>query len=278
MAHIGVLEELEKQGYQIHSIVGSSMGAVVGGFYAAGKLQEFKEWISNLSKLDVFKLIDFTLFNSGFIKGDKVFEELSNIIQDTQIEKLPIHFTATATDLIGKKEVLFREGSLYDAMRASVAIPNILTPIKKENALLVDGGVINNLPINLAERIDNDLLIAVNVNADIPMPKNKKEQKKEEKKEEQKTFYQNIIQKFNFNLSKFYQQEKQNEMGYFNIMSVSFELMRNKMDVYSLQNNPPDLLIETSRLSCNVYDFYKATELIELGKNAAISQLKKIKN
>lgn len=264
IAHIGVLEELEKQGYEIHSITGTSMGAVVGGIYAAGKIKEFKKWILDLNKIDIFKLVDFTLFNSGFIRGDKVFEELSTFIPDYQIQDLPIKFSATATDLIGKNEVLFTEGSLYNAMRASIAIPNVLTPVKNEGSILVDGGVVNNIPINHAQRIDDDLLIAVNVNADIPLPKKKK------KKEERHSFYQNTINKFNKNLSELFSGNKNNDLSYFDIMNVSFEIMRNEMVKFSLKNNPPDILIETSRYSCNVYDFYKADELIEMGCKATI--------
>ncbi len=262
IAHIGVLEELEKQGYKIHSIAGTSMGAVVGGIYAAGKIKEFKKWILDLNKIDVFRLVDFTLFNSGFIKGDKVFEELSNFIPDNQIQDLPIKFSATATDLISRKGVLFTEGSLYNAMRASIAIPNVLTPVKNEDSILVDGGVINNIPINHAQRIDNDLLIAVNVNADIPLAKKKK------KKEEHQNFYQNAINKFNKRFSELFSDNKNNDLSYFDIMNVSFELMRNEMVKSSLKNNPPDMLIEISRYSCNIYDFYKADELIEMGRKA----------
>jgi len=264
IAHIGVLEELEKQGYEIHSITGTSMGAVVGGIYAAGKIKEFKKWILDLNKIDIFKLVDFTLFNCGFIKGDKVFEELSTFIPDNQIQDLPIKFSATATDLIGRNEVLFTEGSLYNAMRASIAIPNVLTPVKNEGSILVDGGVVNNIPINHAQRIDNDLLIAVNVNADIPLHKKKK------KKEERQSFYQSTINKFNKNLSELFSGNKNNDLSYFDIMNVSFELMRNEMVKFSLKNNPPDILIETSRYSCNIYDFYKADELIEMGRKATI--------
>lgn len=272
IAHIGVLEALEKQGYEIHSITGTSMGAVVGGIYAAGKIKEFKKWILNLNKIDVFKLVDFTLFNSGFIKGDKVFEELSTFIPNYQIQDLPIKFSATATDLISKKEVLFTEGSLYDAMRASIAIPNVLTSVKNEGSILVDGGVINNIPINHAQRIDNDLLIAVNVNADIPLPKKKK------KKEERQSYYQSTIDKFSKNLSELFSYSKSNDLSYFDIMNLSFELMRSEMVKSSLKNTPPDILIETSRDSCNIYDFYKAYELIEMGHKATLMSLNNYTN
>jgi NTE family protein len=271
LAHIGVIEELEKQGYEIHSITGTSMGAVVGGIYANGKIKEFKKWILELDKVDVFELVDFTLFDSGFIKGDRMFEELSSFIQDSQIEDLQIHFSATATDLISKKEILFTKGSLYDAMRASISIPNVFTPVKTEDSILVDGGVINNIPINHAKRIDNDLLIAVNVNAQIPSPK------KEKEKEEQ-SFYESAIAKFKKGLSEFFSGSKNDDLSYFDIMSKSFELMRNEKVQIFLNNNPPDILIETSRDSCNIYDFYKADELIEIGRNATIKSLNNYKN
>lgn len=272
LAHIGVLEELEQQGYEIHSITGTSMGAVVGGIYAAGKLKEFKEWTLKLDKIDVFNLVDFTLFKSGFIEGDKAFEELSGFIPDKQIQDLPIRFCATATDLISKKQVVFREGSLYKAMRASVAIPNVITPVKNEESILVDGGVINNIPIPHAPRNDNDVLIAVNVNADLPLPE------KNEKKEEEQSFYQNTIDKFNENLSELFPEDDSDELSYFDIMNVSFEVMRNEMVKHMLEKYPPDILIETPRYSCKIYDFYKADELIEMGRKAALKALKDYKD
>ncbi|WP_242082927.1 patatin-like phospholipase family protein [Aestuariivivens sediminis] len=272
IAHLGVLEELEKQDYEIHSITGTSMGAVVGGIYAAGKIREFKKWILNLDKIDIFKLVDFTLFNNGFIKGDKVFEAISPFISNRQIQDLPIRYSATATDLVGKKEVLFTEGSLYDALRASIAIPNVLTPVVKEDAILVDGGVVNNIPINHAHRMDNDLLVAVNVNADIPLIDT------EIKNKEKESLYQSAMAKFSKNLRELFSNDANNDLNYFDIMNVSFELMRNEMDKISLKNTPPDILIETSRDSCKIYDFYKAEELIALGRKATVMALKRHTN
>lgn len=273
IAHIGVLEELDKQGFEIHSITGTSMGAVVGGIYAAGKIKEFKKWILDLNKIDIFKLVDFTLFNSGFIKGDKLFEELSPFIEDKQIQNLSIKFSATATDLVTRKEVLFTEGSLYDAMRASIAIPNVLTPVKKEGSILVDGGVVNNIPINHAQRIDNDLLIAVNVNANIPLPV-----KKENEDKEKQSYYQSLLEKFNISLDKLISNDKKKKLGYFDIMNDSFEIMRDELVKLSLENNPPDILIETPRHICTIYDFYKADELIEMGHKATVKSIKNYNN
>ena len=273
IAHIGVIEELEKQGFNIHSIAGTSMGSLVGGIYAAGKLNEFKEWILNLDKLDVFKLIDFTLIDNGLINGDKVFSELREFIPEINIQDLNINYLAIATDLTNRQEIVFDEGNLLKAIRASVSIPSIFTPVRKDKAILVDGGVINNIPINHAKRVDNDILIAVNVNADIPLP----EQKKNEETEKH-SFYQSLIKKFNNSLYKLLAHDKKNGLGRFDIMNDSFEIMRDELVKLSLKNNPPDILIETPRDICSIYDFYKADELIEMGQKATAQSMKDYKN
>jgi len=271
IAHIGVIEELEKQGFNIHSIAGTSMGALVGGIYAAGKLNEFKEWILNLDKLDIFKLIDFTLINNGLVKGDKIFKELKEFIPEINIQDLTINYLAIATDLTNRQELVLKEGNLLKAIRASVSIPSIFTPVKKDEAILVDGGVINNIPINHAKRINDDILIAVNVNAYIPLT----EQTKNE--EEKQSFYQSLLKKFNNSLYKLFSYDK-NDLGHFDIMNDSFELMRDELVKLSLTINPPDILIETPRDICSIYDFYKADKLIELGQKATIQSLKDFKD
>lgn len=273
IAHIGVIEELEKQGFNIHSIAGTSMGSLVGGIYAAGKLTMFKEWILNLDKLDVFKLIDFTLINNGLVKGDEVFNELKEFIPEINIQDLNINYLAIATDLTNRQEIVFNEGNLLKAIRASVSIPSIFTPVKKDKAILVDGGVINNIPINHAKRIDNDILIAVNVNANIPLP-----EKKKDEEEEKQSFYQSLIKIFNNSLYKLLPYNKKNGLGHFDIMNDSFEIMRDELVKLSLKINPPDILIETPRDICSIYDFYKADELIEMGQKATVQSMKDYKN
>ncbi|RLD54901.1 MAG: hypothetical protein DRJ01_17410, partial [Bacteroidetes bacterium] len=132
IAHIGVIEELEKQGFEIKSISGTSMGALVGGVYAVGKMQEYKNWIYTLDKFDVFKLVDFNVGIQGLIKGDRVFNKMKEFISDRNIEDLEIFYTAVAADIINNKEVVFTEGSVYNAVRASVAIPTVFTPVKTD--------------------------------------------------------------------------------------------------------------------------------------------------
>jgi len=141
--HIGVIEELELQGYDIVSISGSSMGALIGALYACGKLEEFKEWVLTLDMLDVVKLIDFSLTGEGIIQGDKVFQVIEEMIGDVMIEDLPISYTAVATDIMKQKEVWIQKRKLLDAVRASIAIHSIFTPKEIDGRYLIDDGVLS---------------------------------------------------------------------------------------------------------------------------------------
>ena len=171
MAHIGVIEELESRGYEIVSVSGCSMGAVIGGFYSAHKLDIFYQWAKSLNYIEVLKLVDFSLISNGAIRGDKLFSVLLEMLGDIQIEDLPVPFTAVATDLISSKEVWFQRGSLEQAMRASVAIPGLIQPVQDKNRLYVDGGVLNPLPIAPTVSAHADYIIAVDLNGDVPIPK-----------------------------------------------------------------------------------------------------------
>ncbi len=222
IAHIGVIEELEKQGFEINAIAGTSMGALVGGIYAAGKLQECKEWICALDKFEMFKLIDFTLSSQGFIKGDRVFNKMKEFIPDINIEDLKIHYTATATDIISYKEVVFEKGSIYDAIRASIAIPTVLTPVKTGSHLLVDGGIINPVPITHVKRTKDDILIVVHVNAEIPLYKPRISKKEKDKKH---SIYLKKIKEFQRYLHKEKTKGKNEKLGYFDLINKTMLLL-----------------------------------------------------
>lgn len=163
-AHIGVIEEIEKRGYDIACIAGCSMGAVVGGIYAAGKLEEYRNWIESLDYLDVLRLVDVS-FRLGAIRGEKVFGQIRKIVGEINIEDLRIPYTAVATDLTNQQEIWFQEGCLHQAMRASAAIPSLFTPVMQGNRMLVDGGLLNPLPIVPVVSSHCDLIIAVNLNS-----------------------------------------------------------------------------------------------------------------
>jgi NTE family protein len=263
LAHIGAIEEIESRGYVINSIAGTSMGALVGGVYATGKLNEFKEWVYNLDKQKVFNLIDFSFSNQGLIKGDRVFKTMKSFIPDANIEDLKIKYTATAFDLAFNKEVAFNRGSLYDAIRASIAIPTVFTPVVSGDSIFVDGGVVNNIPISNAVRTENDMLIAVYVNADIPVchiniPE----------KSKMKAMYIQKINEFRKSLNKSKSTDKKKKFHYFNLMNDTIACMTNQLATAKIKDTQPDIFVEIAKKTCGTFDFFKAEELVEIGRNA----------
>lgn len=273
IAHIGVIEELERKGYEITSIAGTSMGALVGGVYASGKMEEFKNWIISLDKRKIFSLIDFTLSSHGLVKGDRVLNAMKEFIPDTNIEDLKINYSATAADIVAHKEVIYREGSLYEAIRASIAIPTILTPVIKGDSIIVDGGVLNNIPIKNVKRIDGDLLVAVYVNADIPVIKPETSKKKEIK---EKSIYQKKITDFYEHLHKIIPKNKKDKFGYFSLLNKTLSSGTLQLAQMIIEKESPDVLINVSRNTCGTYDFFMAEELVEIGRHATIKALENL--
>ncbi len=265
-AHIGVIEELEKHGYKIASISGSSMGALVGALYACGKLEEFKEWVLSLDMLDVIKLIDFSLNGKGIIGGDKVFSVVEEMIGDVLIEDLPIIYTAVATDIIKQKEVWIQKGSLLDAVRASVAIPTILTPKEISGRHLIDGGILNPLPIAPTVSDTTDMTIAVSLNAkkskkyilDIP-----------ELEDEKKSKIEQMFLEMKQKTEKIFSDESENnfeEMGMFDIMGRTIDIMQNAVLDCKMAGYAPDIISGIPNDACGFYEFNRAYEMIELGR------------
>ena len=269
-AHIGVIEELEKHGYEISSVSGSSMGTLIGAVYACGKLKEFKEWVLTLDFLDVARLVDFSLDKKGIIEGDKVFDILEDMIDDVMIEELPITFTAVATDIVRQKEVWIQKGRLLDAVRASVAIPTIFTPKKIDNRYLVDGGVLNPLPIAPTTSDNTDITIAVSLNANSNREhepqdtEEKKEQDKEEQDKIKNIFFniENIIEKL-FNSE---DSDRHDEMGMFEVMGQTIDIMENAILKCKMAGYSPDITIDIPNDVCGFYEFNRASEIIEIGR------------
>ena len=265
-AHIGVIEELLKNGYEIKSISGSSMGALIGALYACGKLKEFKKWALSLDLFDVAKLLDFSLSGTGIIQGDKVFNVIEEMIGDILIEDLPISYTAVATDIIKQKEVWIQKGKLLDAVRASVAIPAALTPKKIGERYLIDGGVLNPLPIAPTISDDTDLTIAVKLNANVTKAYKVTIPKKEREKENgmRKVFF-DLSQKAENLFSREYKSSYEN-MSAFDIMGRTIDAMQNSLEAYKIAGYSPDIIIDIPHNACGFYEFNRAYELIELGR------------
>lgn len=266
MAHIGVIEELEKRGYEIVSVTGTSMGSVVGAVYAMGKLEEFKAWLYSLDKLKVFRLMDFTLSKQGLMKGEKVLNRMKEFMEDRNIEDLDIPYAAVAVDLLNKREVVFREGKVYDAIRASIAIPGVLTPVKTKDSLLVDGGVMDNVPVRHVQRRGDELIIAVEVNGGIRM---EKDSETKEAQEDHRFFLQKQLHGLYAYLGIKSQPKSEEKLGYLDLINRTISLMTHEMGLLSLAKYPPDILIEVSGEGCGTFDFYRAEEMVERGRKAA---------
>ena len=272
IAHIGVIRELQKQGYEISSISGASMGALIGGVYASGKLDEFESWLCSLSKRDIFNLVDFTLSKQGIIKADRFLKEIQKFIPDQKIEDLPIKYTAVATDLKNKKEVVITEGSLFEAIRSSISIPLIITPVQKIDTFFVDGGVLNPVPVNRVFRQENDILVAVNVNSLISYQKSTNNNTDSGHFEQ---FTRDVLIGFPKKIVRLLPGYKKENIWYYDLIVETIGLMLSQISRLTLEMNPPDFLIEISKQSCGVFDFHKAAELIELGKISTMENFKK---
>lgn len=164
IAYIGAIEELIARGYNIHSVAGTSMGSLVGGVFAAGKLSEFKEWITSLDGWSVFSLMDLSLSKNHFVKGDKIIEAIKQVVPDVDIENLEIPYQAVATDLCTGEEIVFKSGKLFEAIRASISIPTLFRPVQHGMSMLIDGCMVNCLPSNHVQRKEGDILVAFDTN------------------------------------------------------------------------------------------------------------------
>jgi len=272
VAHIGVINELVKQGYNITSISGTSMGALVGGMYATGSLKSFEEWMCSLNKLDVFNLVDFTLSLNGIVKGNKILKEMKALIPDRKIEDLSIPFTAVATDIVNGKEVVFTQGSLYDAIRASISIPTVFTPFDYNGLKLVDGGVLNPIPINLVKRHKDDILVVVNLAS---CKEYKKPKSKQNRNNNGKT-HNKYLNKIHDTINNIIPENKADSIGYFNLMNKTTSLMIQKVSDLTLEQYKPDVLIELPRDAFGTFEFYKSKEIIEYGELETRKELEKL--
>lgn len=272
LIHIGVIEELEKQGYIITSISGSSIGAFVGGMHAMGRLKEFSDWVCTLNRLDVFNLMDFTLSTRGLLKANKVFKKIEQNIQDMLIEDLNIPFVAMATDIVNNKEIALTTGSLYKAIRASIAIPTIITSIDEENRILVDGGVLNPLPIKQIKRTEGDILVVVNLYGFEKETIKNRQEIVENKSDD--VHIRRFLNIYNISIGikkrfiAFIPKSNDQNHGYISIISRVVSLMIHKNAINAIELNKPDIIIEIPMNSAGTFDFYKAKELIQKGRTA----------
>ncbi|MBN3036079.1 MAG: patatin-like phospholipase family protein [Bacteroidales bacterium] len=264
LAHIGVIEEIEKAGGRITSLAGTSIGSVVAGVYAAGKLEEYREWVCSLSRMDMIRLVDLAISKNGFIRGEKVFREIKRFTGAVKIEELPVPYAAVAADIDRHEEVVFREGPLLEALRASVSIPTVFRPFRYKKQNLVDGSVLDPLPMDCVARHDGDLLVAVDLNADIPY----KPPPAFEMEEKSDSAYRKALETINEKWTQYFHSSRKKEKapGFFDLMMKSIYAMQVRLTRIALEQYRPDLLIEISRHSCDVFEFHRAEEMVEYGR------------
>ena len=266
-AHIGVISWLNDYGFDIRSIAGSSMGALIGGIYAAGQLDSYTAWVRALESRDVLQLLDLSFGSSGLFKGERVIQTLRDLIGEHNIEDLPLSFTAVATDLDAEKEVWLSKGPLFDAIRASIAIPTLFTPFHYRGRRLVDGGLVNPLPIAPTLRDMTDLTIAVNLSGrDEP----DLEQPAEQYVTGRDNRYTRVIHNFIEDLlGKKPVEKEMDELGMFDVISQSLDTMQNGIARLKLASYSPDIIINIPKNACYFHEFHRAGDMIELGRQRA---------
>lgn len=232
IAHIGVIEELLEHGFEITSIAGTSMGAMVGAMYATGKLEECKKWMCSWDRRTLLRLADFSFNREGVVKGDRFIGELRHILPDVAIESLPVPYTALATDIVNGCEVKFESGSLFDAIRASISIPMVFRPFKKDGRTLVDGGILNPLPLRHIRRTEGDIVVAVDVNAPG-------------------------------------EARPLTHLSPYQLLSASSRMMMQELARNEIRACPPDILVRIPASRFDMMEFYLAGKIIEGGREAA---------
>lgn len=270
LAHIGAIETLESHGYEITSIAGCSMGALIGGMYAAGKLPEVKDWVLALDRRKVLSLVDFSLSLTHLVKGDRVMEALKEIVPDVNIEDLPIPYTAVATDWNSGKEVIFDHGSLYDAIRASISIPLFLNPVRREDLLLVDGGLVNSLPLNRVVRHSGDLLFGINVSTHDYQGELLMQQFVEKKllSKSMPAAVMNRIMKHFEGIN----------INYVTLLMRTIAIMLEQNTRQQILISRPDLVVQVPMKRYGVFDFDKAAAILQIGKHKTSRALRRFEH
>ena len=270
LAHIGAIETLESHGYEITSIAGCSMGALIGGMYAAGKLPEVKDWVLALDRRKVLSLVDFSLSLTHLVKGDRVMEALKEVVPDVNIEDLPIPYTAVATDWNSGKEVIFDHGSLYDAIRASISIPLFLNPVRREEMLLVDGGLVNSLPLNRVVRHSGDLLFGINVSTHDYQGELLMQQFVERKllSKSMPAAVMNRIMKHFEGIN----------INYVTLLMRTIAIMLEQNTRQQILISRPDLVVQVPMKRYGVFDFDKAAAILQIGKHKTSRALRRFEH
>ena len=299
-AHIGVVRALEERGHEIVSVAGSSMGAVVGGVYAAGELDGYTEWVLGLSQGRVLRQLDLARTTAGVIRAERVLGRMAEFVGDRRIEDLPIRFTAVAVDLLAGREVWLDEGPLDRAIRASIGIPGIITPAAVNGRLLVDGGVLNPVPVAATAASHADLVVAVSLQGrrsrHAGVTPTRESAERRPALEWWDRFRANAadvlssdtvaalaerLPRVRTGTSADAQAEEIDtealpSIGMLEVLGLALDASQGALTRYALAAHTPDVLITVPKDACGPRDFHKAAELIDLGRDLAGRALEQV--
>lgn len=279
IAHIGVIRELEEAGYEIRAIAGCSMGALIGGCYAAGELDAFEEWVCELTEWDVLRFLDLSFKGkAGMLKGDLIIEKLRELVGDTTIQDLPIDFTAVATEIVSHKEVWMARGDLFEAIRASIAIPGVFTPVEIGKRTLVDGGLLNPVPVAPTMDDGTDLTIAVSLQGEpVKQPLGPEPPAQRDSLANYRSRIESFMDAVQKRLGLENNEDKEpRPIRMVDVLMGTFDVMQSTIARYRLASYPPDVLIELPENICEVHEFYRANQLIHAGRHWARKVLEKL--
>lgn len=257
LAHIGAIEELESNDYHISSIAGCSMGALIGGVYAAGKLNEFREWMKAIDRKKMITLTDFSFSLNHLAKGNRIIEAIMEFVPDMPIEDLPIPYCAVATDLKAGKEVVFNKGSLFEAIRASISLPSFYEPVQRDDMVLIDGGVINPIPLNRVKRQKGDILVGIDVSGHDYKSQWEEMHRLTEWQKTDKSLKAKILDKLI---------PDNIEFNYFTVLSRTSSLMIRQNSILMAKLTKPDMLIDIQMSRYGSFDYDKSEKLIAIGR------------
>lgn len=283
-AHIGAIDVLTERGYEIVAVSGSSMGALVGGLHAAGKLHDYTEWVTSLNQRDVLRLLDVSLNGPGVLRLERVLARMTEYLDGVLIEDLPIPYTAVASDLGARREVWFTSGPLETAIRASIAIPAMITPIMVNGRLLVDGGVLNPVPMEPVMGVDADFTLAINLSGEkahhfgsSPTRETAAQRPPNEWLDRfrrtaagvwENDFIASILARFSRtdDADPPAYDPPPPGLGITDVTWMSLDAMGSLITRYRLAALPPDILVNVAADSAKAMDFHRAAELIALGR------------
>ena len=268
LAHIGAIEELEAQGYRITSLAGCSMGALIGGVYAAGKLDAFREWMKTIDRKKMLELTDFSFSLNHIVKGSRIIEAIMAFVPDVLIEDLPIPFCAVATDWKSGREIVFNKGSLFEAIRASISLPSFYEPVRRDGMILIDGGVLNPIPLNRVQRQEGDILVGIDVSGRDYEEQWENLNKQTEMQKHDKSLKEKLLNRLI---------PDNIEFNHYTLLSRTSSLMIRQNSLLMVQLMKPDILVDI-QMSLGSFDYDKSEQIIAIGHQETLRTINKVRS